>query len=373
MEDLPLRTAYADLNLGAEFDTPRLDFRANIIIVNFNSGEYLTRCLESLYATVLFGVEIIVVDNASTDGSIGKVRYKFPQVRLITSQTNLGFGGACNLAARVGVGEYLAFLNPDTVVMPGWLDALIAALDGNPAAGLATSKILLHNTLDRINTCGNDVHISGLTLCRGMGASWHEFIHVQQVSAVSGAAFVIRRELFELLGGFDESFFLYMEDTDLSWRARLAGWYILYIPQSLVFHDYKLCFGPYKIFYQERNRYYMLLKCLQWRTLLALLPVLLLSEIITWGFCMLHAPTSLCDKFRAYASLLSNWQALMRARSQTQNLRRVSDGVLLRSTGHSLMFEQTCNGALAHLAHRIFDPLFAICRAIALMVVRSGD
>lgn len=373
MGDPPMETASRDLHLGLELNSTRLDFRVSIVIVNFNSADYLERCLKSLYKMALFSVEIIVIDNASTDGSIGRVRYKYPQVRWIINHTNLGFGGACNLAAQVGLGEYLAFLNPDTVVTPNWLEAMIAVLDGDPKVGMVTPKILLLHIPNWINTCGNDVHISGLTLCRGMGASRHEFIHMQQVSAVSGAAFVIRRELFELLGGFDESFFLYMEDTDLSWRARLAGWYILYIPQSLVFHDYKLRFSPYKIFYQERNRYYMLLKCLQWRTLLALLPVLMLSEIITWGFCMLHTPSSLCDKFRAYASLLSNWRVLMRARSQTQNLRRVSDSVLLRSTGHRLMFEQTCNGTLAHLAHRIFDPLFAICRVIALMVVQASD
>lgn len=368
-----METAFSDQRIGLELASTRLKLRASIIIVNYNSGGVLARCIKSLVETNLTNLEIVVVDNASTDGSLEDIRNFFPQVRWIISPKNLGFGGACNLGARAGKEKYLAFLNPDTVVTPGWLDALIAALEDDPKTGLVTPKILLLPTPDRINTCGNDVHISGLTLCRGMGSTQNEFNQKEPVEAVSGAAFVIRRKLFEQLGGFDESFFLYMEDTDLSWRARLAGWQILYVPLSRIYHDYKLCFGPRKIFYQECNRYSMLLKCLHWRSLLALLPTLLLAEFVTWGFCLLHDQRRIWEKCRAYACLVSNWQAIMQARLQTQALRRVPDEVLLCNASHRLMFEQTCSGLLANLAHRIFDPLFAICKVLALLVVQKDD
>ena len=350
----------------------QVNIRASIIIVNFNSGDDLSRCLESLYKSNLPNDEIIVVDNASTDCSIENIRDNFSKVCCITSPTNLGFGGACNLASRYGMGKYLAFLNPDTTVTPGWLDAMIAVLDANPKVGLVTPKILLLHTPERINTCGNDVHISGLTLCRGMESTKNEFNQIEPVGAVSGATFVIRKELFAALGGFDESFFLYMEDTDLSWRARLAGRHILYVPQAIIFHDYKLCFCKRKIFYQERNRYCMLLKCLQWRTLLVLLPALVLGEAVTWGFCLLHNWSGMWEKCHAYIWLAANLPKIMKARRQTQTLRRVCDEVLISSTGYRLMFEQPQDGPVARLAHQGFDPLFAICKAIALWGVKRG-
>lgn len=350
----------------------RQSFRVSIIIVNYNSGDDLSGCLHSLFESDQASAEIIVVDNASTDGSFETNRNSFPQVLWISNSKNLGFGAACNLAAEYGRGEYLAFLNPDTRVTPGWLDALIAVLDANPNAGLVTPKILLLDSPGRINTCGNDVHISGLTLCRGLGTSQNDFNQLEAVDAVSGAAFVIRKELFELLKGFDESYFLYMEDTDLSWRARLNGWQILFVPQSVVFHDYRLTFGPCKVFYQERNRYMMLMKCLRWPSLFGLLPTLLLAEIVTWGFCLLRDTHGLWGKCRAYAWFLSNLQIVMQARHQLRSLCKVPDEVLLRTTSHRLMFEQTCNGFLAQQAHHFFDPLFAACKAIAIFVIQKS-
>ncbi len=349
------------------------DLPVSIIIVNYNSGNDLSCCLQSLFEMDMKDAEIVVVDNASTDGSLVDIQSSFPQVHWISSSTNLGFGAACNLASGWGRGKYLAFLNPDTQVTPGWLDKVIAVLDANPKVGMVTPKILLKDSSERINTCGNDVHISGLTLCRGLGASQNEYNHMEAVDAVSGAAFVIRKELFELQKGFDECYFLYMEDTDLSWRVRLNGWQILFVPQAVVFHDYRLCFGPGKVFFQERNRYMMLLKCLEWRSLLALLPALLLAEIVTWGFCLLSDRHGLWEKCQAYVWLISNWRSVMKARRQTQSLRQVPDEFLLRTTSYRLMFEQTCNGFLAKQAHHIFDPLFAICKAIALFIIHKSS
>lgn len=198
----------------------RMQTRASIIIVGYNSLSDLPRCLASLQEDMAQEDEVIVVDNASQDGTPQAIREHFPWVRVLCSPENVGFGAANNLAAAQARGEYLAFLNPDTTAEPGWLEALIAALEDDPSAGLATPKILLMQDPQRINTCGNDIHISGLTLCRGMGEPSAAFSQLETVSAVSGAAFVVRRALFEAIGGFDPLFFMYMEDTDLSLRAR---------------------------------------------------------------------------------------------------------------------------------------------------------
>jgi GT2 family glycosyltransferase len=342
---------------------------ACIIVVNYNGGEQVLECLRSLEADTGQGREIIVVDNASQDGSSARIQETFPSVKLIRAVTNLGFGGGNNLGARYARGQYLAFLNPDTVVESGWLEALVQALEYNPEAGMATARILLRDRPNTINTCGNDVHLSGLTLCRGMGQPRQDYDTPGEVGAVSGAAFLIRRDLFERLGGFDASFFLYMEDTDLSLRARLAGWSILYVPEAVVYHNYRLRFGPRKIYYQERNRYLMLLKIFRWRTLLILLPALLLAEIVAWGFVLSHEPQRLGNKLDAYAAILRSWAVLRQARLRVQEKRRIRDCDLLKSTIFQLSFEQSGKGLMARLAHPVFDPLFHACHGLAKMVV----
>ena len=289
-------------------------FRASIIIVNYNAKEKLVPCLESVLRTSGLDCEVIVVDNNSCDGNAEAIEADFPAVRLIRSQKNLGFGGGNNLASREALGEYLVFLNPDTLVQPGWLEALLAPFGSDARIGLVTSKILLADEPGTINTCGNAVHFTGLTLCRGLGKPRDAFGERHEVDAVSGAAFAIRRELFETLKGFDEDTFLYMEDTDLSWRARLSGWSCLCAPDSVVLHHYTLRITPLKVFYQERNRYMMLLKTLRWPTLFVLLPGQLLAELITWGFVLYSDRANVMNKLRAYAWIINNWDAILRKR-----------------------------------------------------------
>jgi GT2 family glycosyltransferase len=343
--------------------------RASVIVVNYNAGRQLTQCLRALQKGCRQDDEIILVDNASTDSSAAEVTHAFPGVQVVRSEANLGFGCGNNLGARQARGRYLAFLNPDTVVEPGWLEALINALEADPQAGLATSRILLLNDPGRINTCGNECHYTGLALCRGMGMDRGAFDQLEAVSAVSGAAFAMRRALFQSLGGFDETFFMYVEDTDLSWRARLAGYRCLYVPASIVYHDYTLRFGPRKTFYQERNRYMMLLKALRWPTLLVLLPALLLAELVTWSFVLLRDRNRLRNKLQAYIWIVRHWDRVMESRRQAQAQRRDPDRDLIASCSHRLAFEQTGAGLPVRLAHRVCDPLFYMYQRLALAVI----
>lgn len=363
------RPAYSAEPAPIAVTRPDTQVRASVIIVNYNGREYLETCLSSLLISITPDDEIFLVDNASTDGSADYVEQVFPEVRVIRNEVNLGFGGGNNVGAQWARGEYLAFLNPDTVVKVRWLESLIDALEADHQAGLATSRILLLTDPGRINTCGNEVHLTGLTQCRGMGRRRSAFPDLGEVSAVSGAAFVIRRDLFEALDGFDQAFFLYMEETDLSWRARLAGYKCVYVPSSVVYHDYTLRFGLEKTFYQERNRYLLLLKSLRWWTLLVLLPAMLLAEVVTWGFVLLRERQRLANKLQAYAWIVQRWDKVMESRRRTQALRRVRDRDLIARCAHRLAYEQTGNGFVVALAHVVFDPLFFVVHRLALALV----
>ncbi len=344
--------------------------RVSVIIVSYNSACYLSRCLSSVFETNYPNVQVIVVDNGSDDGSAGLVEANFPQAHLIRSEDNCGFGVANNQGAMWAEGEILVFLNPDTLVHQNWLRPLVEALHADPRAGLATAKILLADRPDTINTCGNDFHYTGLTLCRGMGRHRTAFDCMEEVAAVSGAAFAIRRDLFQSLGGFDPDFFLYVEDTDLSLRARLAGWRCLFVPDSVVYHDYQLHFGPNKTYYQERNRYVMLLKALRVKTLLALLPALLLAECVAWGHTLLQNPRQWRGKLGAYRWVISHRKQIAAARAAVQAQRRVDDSTLLRLAGYRLSFELTSADWMSRVAHCVFDPLFLSWRWLMLNALR---
>jgi GT2 family glycosyltransferase len=343
--------------------------RASVIIVNYNGKEVLEPCLSSLSDSLGSQDEILLFDNASTDGSPDFIEQSFPHIRVIRSKENLGFGSANNLAARQAAGQYLAFLNPDTTVEPGWLEALISILGSDPTIGLATSKILQMDDPDRVSGCGNEVHISGLALGRGMGMHRDAFPEIEDLAAISGASFAARKDVFEAVGGFDGDFFMYVEDTDLSFRTRLAGYRLVHVPQSVVYHDYTLSFGPQKTFYQERNRYVMLLKNLRWPTLLLLLPALILAEVVTWGFVLLREKRNLRNKLDAYRWILTHWPEIMAKRRQVQASRRARDRDLLARMTHRLAYEQTGTGVLTVLARLVFDPLFFLCHRLALIAV----
>lgn len=342
---------------------------ASIVVVSYNKKEDVTRCLASVKQTAHPSFEIIVVDNASTDGSADAAA-GFADVVSIRSDVNLGFGGGCNAGARRARGEHLVFLNPDTVVEPDWLTALLKPFETQPGVGLVTSKLLMLNEPSRINTCGNTVHLTGLTLCRGLGAARESFDSDEEVAAVSGAAFAIRRKVFESLGGFDETMFLYMEDTDLSMRARLAGWSSFFAAESVVYHDYSLKLFPLKVFYQERNRYVMFLKSLRWPTLIAMVPALLAAEMITWGFVVLYDRANFANKLRAYRSVGADWWTIMKARRATQETRKIRDHELLLHTSSKLELENAREGRLARFAQRIIDPFFYVLKRLTLAVVR---
>lgn len=215
-----------------------------VIIVNWNSGLLLRSCIESMVGTV--ALEIIAVDNASTDGS-EMVASTHPRVTLIRAAENLGFGKACNLGARQARGEYLLFLNPDAALFPGTLEKALDFMQ-HPAnarvgicgvqlvdesGGVARSCARFPSPMDFV------AHAMGIDrVFPQWGHRMAEWAHDQtrDVDHVIGAFFLIRRSLFQKLGGFDERFFVYLEDLDLSLRASQLGWRCVYLANVKTFH-----------------------------------------------------------------------------------------------------------------------------------------
>lgn len=331
----------------------------SIVVLSYNSKEDLAECISSLLTQTYHSFEIIVVDNASTDGSEEFVRTNFPEIKVIQTGKNLGYAAGNNAGFKVAKGEYIIVVNPDTVADPEWVAELIKPLNSDQTITATTSKILLYSQKDRINTCSNKNHPTGLTFCKGLFESADEFDEYLEVSSVSGCSFAIRSDVLKSINGFDPDFFLYQEDADLSWRIRFAGGKIVYVPGSIIYHKYKLSIAPWKEFYLERNRYLILFKNLDSVTLFFLLPSLTVTEIITMGHAILNGPKYIQSKLLAYLWVLRNAKAVIIKRRETLSKKIISDREFFNLLDWQIPFEQVIrNSILSWTADAVFNSFY---------------
>ncbi len=227
-----------------------------VVIPTLAAGEALAECLRSLEGQTFRDFEVIVVDNSGEGLARGS------PARVIENPRNLGFGAAVNQGMRASRAPYLATLNDDAAARPGWLEALVHAIQPRPDAGMCASKVLLAE-LGVLDSAGMLMCADGSSRQRGHGRPPSEFSTPEEVLFPSGSAALYRRAMLEEIGGFDEDFFLYSEDTDLGLRARWAGWRCLYAPDAIVDHRYSHSAGrasPLKAYYVERNRLFLVVK-----------------------------------------------------------------------------------------------------------------
>lgn len=239
-----------------------------------------------------------MVDNNSSDDTVQIIEDEFPQVNLIKSRENLGYSGGVNLGVENATQDYVVILNPDTRVESEFLDKLIDPLKSNQQL-VTIPKTLLYDG-SSINTCGNIEHFTGLTFTRCLGQSRHCHNHEEIVGGLSGVCFAIKKEDFHRIGGFDENFFVYMEDAELSWKLAINNYRILYVPDSIIYHDYNLEVTPQKIYYLEIGRYLILKKYFTKKTLMAFLPSIIMSEVLTIGYSILKGREGIKYKYRAF-------------------------------------------------------------------------
>ena len=326
------------------FDNPLIEPMVSVVVVNYNGCEGLLRCLKSLFIDGYPHKEILVVDNASTDGSRAMLENLMAssdcQVNLLWSDRNLGYAGAVNLAMRSAAGCYLAILNMDVEVDAGWLEPLVAFLDAHPNVAAVNPLIALASH-ESINAAGQDIHITGLGFNKGLGRPLAEAgRNAFPISGIQGGAFVVRRSILELTGGMDARGFLYHEDVNLSWLLRLMGLELYCVPESLVRHDYFLSMYPAKLQLLERNRWAMLLAYLRWPAVVLLLPALILTEVLMWGYCILRGPAFGAAKLRSYKWVFSEWSHIRSRRHLAERLRAVSDWKVLSNLKWGYAWDQ---------------------------------
>lgn len=281
------------------------------VVVAYGAEPCLEPGVRALLASPGVRADVVLVDNGCTDGTVERLAIT-PGVVVVRPDGNLGFAGGCNAGAAVATGEILALINPDATVEPGALAALTeVAL--RPGVGIATASVRLADQPELLNSAGNEIHFGGMSWSGHFKEPASDYRAERDVLAASGAAMAVRRSLWDELGGFDDDFFGYYEDADLSLRCWLRGLRVVYVPSAVVTHRYEFSRNPTKFFLLERNRLVMVWSCWSRRMLLLTGPVLVALELAT---------TAMAISQGWFRQKLDAWRWLWRHRHRVQARRR---------------------------------------------------
>ncbi len=295
-----------------------------VLIGTREEPEVLARLIASLRRQTVPPAQIVCVDQ-SPDGRYASLAGDpGSEVEILGLRENLGYPSACNRGARHAAHEFLLFINPDAEADPSCIEQLRSALVERSDAVIAGAQVLLPD--GRVNAGDNALHVTGLSWAGRYGLP-REDGPPRPAAVVSGATLIVRRSAFEALDGYTEGFFMYYDDVDLAWRARLQGWEVLFCPAATLAHDYEFTKGSYKWTYLERNRWWCLLAHFQVRTLLALAPLLAVVELAIWARAAREH--WLGAKLAGYAALWRDRRALVARRRAIQSSRRVTDADII--------------------------------------------
>lgn len=303
------------------------DPQISVIIVTYNSAKYLPVCLNSLFDTKYSNLEIIVVDNNSSDDTIPIINSFKEKIVLIRSNKNLGFAEGNNLGIKSAKGEFVFLINPDTSVDKNIFTNLLKAFDCDLKVAVAQPAVYLMKDPKKLNLTGKVTNF--------LGFDWVRDYQKQtvpergEIISFSGCGVMIKKSILQKTNAFDPKYFMYYEDSDLSWRIRLFGFKIMFVPDAIMYHDYKYVpIESYlslkkKLFLNERNRIMTIYKNYSARTIFLLLPAIFLLELCMIIFSILSG--WFLEKIKGYLSVIKLRNSLDQDRKFIQQKRLVSD------------------------------------------------
>ncbi|MFH1457036.1 MAG: glycosyltransferase family 2 protein [Patescibacteria group bacterium] len=313
----------------------------SIIIPNYNGKHFLEKCLKSLREQTFSDFEIILIDNGSSDGSIGFIKNHFSEVKIIANKKNTGFAKACNQGIKLAVGKYIILLNNDTMVDKKWIKSLVLTAEHDSSIGMCASKILSEKNVLLVDSVGVNICFNGMSRGRGrLEQDRWQHNKTEEILLPSGCAALYRKEMLDEIGFFDESFFAYCEDTDLGLRGQLAGWKAVLVSDAIVYHYYSGTAGSYsplKAFLVERNHVLVVLKNFPiwlillfpfftfWRYLLQFYGILVRrgsSNEFVQSFSFWRLPLIV---FKAYFSILTKLPKILIQRRKIKKQQKISN------------------------------------------------
>ena len=303
----------------------------SIIILNFNAGKLLLNCIESLTKLAYQNIELIIVDNVSTDNSQNQCKEKFPQVKLIQNEKNSGYCGGNNVGIKNANGEFIIILNPDTIVESNLIDKLLGAYNIH-GEGLYQPKILSLENKSILQSTGNMIHVFGFGFARDKGNQENnEIKETTKIGYAAGTCLFALKETFLKLKLFDEFLFLYHDDLDIGWRASQKEINSYIVPQTTIYHaeSYSLKWSKKKFFWLERNRRYCLMTHYSPDTLKIIRKELWITELLIWA--VYFSKGYLTAKIKAELELRKNKKFIIKKQIEIENEKRISDVELIKT------------------------------------------
>lgn len=296
------------------------------VVLAYGPEPTLDACLDALAASTDVELDVVLVDNGCTSDAVARSESR-PRLQVVRPATNLGFAGGVDVGAEHATGEFLALVNSDAEVRPDAL-ARLAEVAGEPGVGIASGSIRLADRPDVINSVGNPVHFLGLSWAGGFDEPAARHQRRTQVASGSGAGLVLRRTLWEELGGFAPEYFAYLEDTELSLRVWQRGLTVEHVPEAVVLHHYEFSRNALKNYLLERNRLILVGTVYESRTLALLAPALVAAEVAFLAVATVQGWGG--AKLRGWWWLLRHRRWLRERRALVQGQRRVPDRDLAR-------------------------------------------
>ena len=315
----------------------------SIVIPHWNNVDVLSECLESISNTNFENFETIVVDNASTDNSVASVRSNYPNVKLIENDKNYGYAGGCNIGAEAASGDFLIFLNNDTVQEKDWISNLIKTINSDDKIAAVQPKILNYydrNVFDYAGGSGGHMDIYCFPFARGRIFSFQEndegqYNNKEKCFWSSGTCFMVRRELFQKAGGFDESFFAHMEEIDLCWRLYAMGFEVWVEPNSVVYHKNALTLPMYshkKYYLNHRNSLLMLLGNYSIKNIFLIgIPRLILEKIACFYSILMLDWRHFTAILRSLFWIIFHPNLIMKKRKSFSKIRTITDKKIMEN------------------------------------------
>ena len=334
----------------------------SIIILNYNAGNLLLNCVDSVFKSTYPNFEVLVVDNISTDNSHVVCKKKFEKIHLIENKENLGYCEGNNVGIRNANGEFVVILNPDTIVEPNWLNHLMSAYN-EFGEGLYQPKFFSLNEKHVLQSTGNMLHIFGFGFAKDKGKIDGEKMEsVEKINYASGTCLFTSKIVLDKIGLLDPFLFLYHDDLDLGWRAAHIGINSFYVPKSIIYHaeSYSIKWSSKKFYWLERNRKYCLLTHYSKETYAKMRLSLFLVDLCVWLFYL--SKGFLGAKIKAELDIFRSRKAIKIRHNQLEKMKIVSDKDLIEKFPDEIfvpknvsepVFNQLFNKILSALSKKV--------------------
>ena len=342
-----------------------MDKKVAIILINYHdyAERFLKDCRNSLRQQSYKNFQVYIVDNDASEASLNYLKENYKEAKLL-QRSDGNYAAAENLGFKQAIkdgADYLVALNMDTIVEVNWLQELVSALELNPGAGMAQSKILLQPKDDKekenpkINSFGNVFHFLGFGFTQGYNQPDKDISGYPLIKGyVSGCSFIIRQEIFNQVGGLNEDFYMYHDDVELSLKVKLAGHELILAPHSRVFHKYEFSRSIKMFYYMERNRHLLLFIFASYRYLLLISPLLILMNISMLIFSLFNGSTKQVLKSYLYFLNPINIDKIKQNRSLIKkNKKTFAD--LTKDFEAKIKFQEIENPILKYIANPLMS------------------